>query len=235
VLSLLTNMKMTRNLLLVALFFLLSGCSRYQYLFVDSHLYQDDKKEFIAENDTVMLTYSFNGDNFPITLSIHNKITIPIYIDWSRSAVVINDYQDTGLFDTDSKTSIISPGSTVVLESYPMKDQLFDLDINDPNIKVSLTAGSMKGVRYTYDETSTPFFFTNILALTIHDDLSSPAFYENSFWVSDIIKSNSGPDYITYKPMNQATIRKDTGFGTAMRWTTTLAALVILEAITGGY
>jgi hypothetical protein len=226
---------MTRNLIIISLFFLITGCSRSQYLFVDSHLYQDEKKEFIAENDTVMLTYSFNGDNIPITLSIYNKISSPIYIDWSRSTVVINDSQDDELFDTDSKTSIISPGAKVVLSSFPMRDTFFDPDINDPRIKVSLVGGTMKGVRYTYDEKSTPFYFTNILALTTHDDLSHPAFYENSFWVSDIIKTEIGSESITYEPMNQSCIKKETGFGSAMRWTTTLVALVILSAITGGY
>jgi hypothetical protein len=226
---------MTRNFLLLTLLILFTGCARYQYLFVDSHLYQDDKKEFIAENDTVMLSYSFNGYNFPITISIYNKISVPIYIDWGRSTVVINNYEDAGLFDTDSKTGTIPPKATVVLMSYPLKDKFFDLDINDPRIKVSLVSGSLKGVKYTYDENSTPFYFTNILALTVHDDLSSPAFYENSFWVSDIIKTGAGPVSYSLQPMNQASIQKDTRFGRAMTWTTTLAVLLIVEKITGGY
>ena len=61
-------------------FLLLSGCSKFQYVYIDSHLQQNEKKEFTTENDTVMIKYSFAGKDFPITLTIFNKLNQPLYI-----------------------------------------------------------------------------------------------------------------------------------------------------------
>jgi hypothetical protein len=199
---------MMKYILFIFCFVLLSGCSKYQYVFIDSHLSQNEKKEFLVENDTVTIKYSFAGVNFPITLSIYNKLQKPLYIDWGRSVVVLNGIQITGPFDRDGQTNFIAPQSGVTVISNSLRNHFFDLDINDPKIKVMLTGGSMKGVRYAYNEKSTPLSFRNVLALTTNEDFSAPTFYDYSFWVSDIIQTPSGPSSITYKPLNQFVICK---------------------------
>jgi hypothetical protein len=194
--------------LLLTCFVLLSGCSKYQYIFVDSHLAQNEKKEFLVENDTVAIKYSFAGVNFPITLSIYNKLQQPLYIDWGRSVVILNGKQISGPFDNNGQINFIAPQSAVTVISNSLRTQFFDLDLNDPKINVMLTGGSMKGVRYAYDEKSTPLFFRNVIALTTNEDFSAPTFYDYSFWVSDIIQSTSGPSSVTYRPLNQFVICK---------------------------
>jgi len=56
-------------------------------------LYQNEKKEFVIENDTALLKYTFAGENFPITISIFNKLLQPLYVDLGRSTVIINNFQ----------------------------------------------------------------------------------------------------------------------------------------------
>ena len=194
--------------LLVTCFLLLSGCSKYQYIFVGSHLQQNEKKEFIIDNDTVTIKYSFAGVNFPITLSIYNKLQQPLYIDLGRSVVILNGIQITGPFDRDGQINFIAPQSQVTLVSNSLRNQFFDLDINDPKIDVMLTGGSVRYVRYAYNEKSTPLSFRNVLALTTNEDFSAPTFYDYSFWVSDIIQTGTDPSSMTYRPLNQFVICK---------------------------
>jgi hypothetical protein len=47
--------------------------------------------EFVTENDSVRLQYNFNGENAPINITIYNKLNVPMYIDWQRSALIVQD------------------------------------------------------------------------------------------------------------------------------------------------
>ena len=37
------------------------------------------------------MVYNFNGINAPINITIQNKLQVPVYIDWQRSALIVND------------------------------------------------------------------------------------------------------------------------------------------------
>ena len=52
---------------------------------------QNQANEFVFENDSVKLSYNFNGQDGPIKMKIRNKLQQPVYIDWKRSALIIND------------------------------------------------------------------------------------------------------------------------------------------------
>jgi hypothetical protein len=69
----------------------LTGCAKYQYAAVSSNMKENARNEHILENDTLMIKYVFNGQNCPVTVSIQNKLDIPLYVDWKRSAVMLND------------------------------------------------------------------------------------------------------------------------------------------------
>jgi hypothetical protein len=223
-----------RNLILIICFALLSGCVQYQYFFIDSHLPQNDDKEFIAENDTVMIKYKFSGENLPITLTICNKLSKPLYIDWEESAVIINDVQINDAFALDDQISYIAPLSNVTVFSNKLQNQFVLLDLNDPNARVALVGGNSSMVKFSYKEESSPLFFRSILALATDENYSTPTFFDYSFWASDIIKTSEGPTMLGYSPPNQFHIRKETGFGKFMGWTGTLAALIVLAAISPG-
>lgn len=87
----------TLNTLLILLFGTLSqmGCMKYQYATVASNLATNDQQEFFVENDTLLIRYSFSGYGGPVNISIHNKLNVPLYVDWSRSALVVNEESHT--------------------------------------------------------------------------------------------------------------------------------------------
>jgi hypothetical protein len=66
------------------------GCAQHQYVTVDGKLMYDDNYGFFDSNDTLTILYTFNGLNCPINIELHNNHTKPIYVDWSRSFVVID-------------------------------------------------------------------------------------------------------------------------------------------------
>ena len=217
---------------LILCFFLLSGCSRCQYVFIDSHLNQNEKKEFITENDTVLIKYSFAGENFPITLTIFNKLNQPLYIDWDRSVVVINNLQVNGPFYHEDQANYITPLSSVIVTSNKLRSEFIKVDPNDRGIKFSFPEGA-SGIKYTFDEKTTPLFFRNILALTTNEDYSIPTFFDYSFWVSDIIQTNAGSSPMPYEPLNRFFIRKATTAGNIMGWTALISVSVLAAAIGG--
>jgi len=75
----------------IPLFFCFS-CTTFQYVTVSSTgVAKNDHNEFVVENDSLRLIYNFSGQNGPIKISIYNKLDVPVYIDWQRSAVIVND------------------------------------------------------------------------------------------------------------------------------------------------
>lgn len=68
------------------------SCNRYQYFGINSaQVQKNDQQAFTVENDTLQIVYNFNGKNAPVNLLVRNKLNKPIYIDWKRSALIIND------------------------------------------------------------------------------------------------------------------------------------------------
>ena len=223
------------HLMLVLFVIMLSGCSRYQYMYVSSNLDQNDKKEFIVENDTVQIKYSFTGENFPLTITLYNKLRQPIYIDLERSTVVINNIQIAGPFYRENQISFVAPLSFATLYSNPLKDQLIELNPKDSSIHevTQINIGKL----YSFDEATTKVYFRIILALTVNDDYSYPTFFDYSFWVSDILQTTTGPKSMPDKPSNQFYIGKPTGFGIVSGWAGILGItvlFVLLLAAIGG-
>jgi len=223
------------HFLLLLCVIMLSGCSRYQYMYVSSHLDQNDKKEFIVENDTVQIKYSFAGQNFPLTITFYNKLRQPIYIDLERSTVVMNNMQIAGPFYMENQISFVAPLSFATLYSNPLKDQLLELSPKDTSIH-EVTKNKF-GIIYSFDEATTPIYFRIILALTVNDDYSYPTFFDYSFWVSDILQTDAGPKSMPDKTSNQFFIRKTTGFGIMSGWIGAIGLLflsALLLAAMGG-
>jgi hypothetical protein len=79
-------------LLFILLTTLITSCSRYQYVTINgSDIKSNNNHEFVEENDSVRIQYTFNGPDAPIKLVVANKTETPIYIDWSRSALIVDN------------------------------------------------------------------------------------------------------------------------------------------------
>lgn len=87
-------MKPVFNLFILAFAsFAFTSCSKYYINTIESaNILKDEKTGvFRFENDSIKLTYSFFGENAPIQIAVQNKMAIPLYIDWSKSALILND------------------------------------------------------------------------------------------------------------------------------------------------
>lgn len=80
-----------RILLYSALVFVLNtSCSKYQYVTVQGDLKPNGNNYFSHETDTVQINYRFVGYNCPVQIEIINKIGTPLYVDWRKSALILD-------------------------------------------------------------------------------------------------------------------------------------------------
>lgn len=77
----------------IALPILFTSCSVYQLNTIASSNTERNEVDgsFVQENDSLKIIYSFNGENAPVSIEIHNKLNEPLLIDWQRSAILYND------------------------------------------------------------------------------------------------------------------------------------------------
>lgn len=96
---------------LFTVFFLLSSCSSYQYVRLSSSMASTDKNEFVFENDTLAVVYSFDGYACPVNITIYNKLSTPLYVDWIRSSAIVNG-RTLGYWRDEMKIDVASYGYT---------------------------------------------------------------------------------------------------------------------------
>lgn len=84
-------MKSTFYLTAIFIILVFSSCTRYQYIYMNSHLPQSNYKEFVVENDTCLVKYSFAGQNCPVAIHVFNKLPVPLYVNWRKSAIIQNN------------------------------------------------------------------------------------------------------------------------------------------------
>lgn len=97
--------KITLSLALLVLF---SGCSVYQLVSIESNAPKNNQSEFIIENDTVSIIYAFHGQGGSLVVDIFNKLNKPLYIDWRKSALIIEDESFTLWKDQASLNGVSS-------------------------------------------------------------------------------------------------------------------------------
>lgn len=85
---------MKQTLVFVLLSILLFSCrTAVQVLDMQptSSTIKDNQTHYVFDNDTVRIAYHFWGDRGSFWFEIQNKLSVPIYIDWKKSNVVINN------------------------------------------------------------------------------------------------------------------------------------------------
>jgi hypothetical protein len=70
----------------------LSSCTVYHYTTVESKsIKKNEQAVFAEENDTLRIEYNFSGRSGPVAIRIVNKTALPLYVDWKRSSIIVND------------------------------------------------------------------------------------------------------------------------------------------------
>ena len=73
----------------LSLVIILSSCRSYRYFSLEGeNIRIDSSFRFAMENDCLRLEYDFSGDNGPVSVTVFNKLTVPLYVNWRRSALV---------------------------------------------------------------------------------------------------------------------------------------------------
>ncbi|MBK5719427.1 hypothetical protein JGH11_00945 [Dysgonomonas sp. Marseille-P4677] len=185
-----------------------------------------DNGDFLLETDSLWIAYCFKGESAPIQITVFNKLDKPLYIDWQRSALIINKvaYSYSGnnaSFSGKSQTftnsystypgqtssyseggfdgSMNMPQNTTFIPPKTMISHIpLKLDLNFDNInKKSFKKGYMGnknndaiGIkRIDFDESNSPLQFSSYL--TIYASPDKPMIFEQSFYMSNLIKTSS--------------------------------------------
>jgi len=205
----------------------LSGCTEYQYVTVNSNLKKNENKEFSVENDTVSIKYKFSGQNFQLSQTIYNKLQVPLYVDWLKTNIIVNGNQ---LSDSiyDNQAGYIAPQSKITIVSNPLMEEFINLKPLETIPQAIVNKGENNDwTLLTFDKATTPLYFRNFITLTTHDDFTDPMNIDNSFWFSEILQNTSGPSSETKKRLDQFYLRRTTGFGKVLGWTSGVAVIVL--------
>jgi hypothetical protein len=71
----------------------LFSCKSYEVYLYETEAISKVKsinKELIYEDDSILVKFNFWSNNGKINLKVYNKLGVPIYIDWSKSSVILN-------------------------------------------------------------------------------------------------------------------------------------------------
>jgi len=97
---------------LAAICFLsLTSCSKYYISTISSTNMPRNEKtgEFQVENDSVKISYGFAGENAPVKITVQNKLSVPVYVDWSKSSII---YQGKAISYVPEKIAFSADVST---------------------------------------------------------------------------------------------------------------------------
>jgi len=249
--------KLSLILFTICIVCFLSSCMHYQLVSIDSKMQKTDNKEFIFENDTMVIYYNFYGINCPVSIRVFNKLESPLYIDWSKSAAIFSDKTDgyysenalisatidgvsygnstsgniNGVIYKNERVSFIAPKSFINRNTTSLCCSFFKPVGNSSEISLQTNNGPFPADRYVYNDESSMFKFRSFLTFSTKEDMSSPIYFERTFWASEIINTGNNPESLLYKPSNRFYMKKTTGFGKFMGCTIIAVTLIALAAL----
>lgn len=164
--------------LLLLTAFLFTNCTRYQYITLSAkEMTQNEQQEFVTENDSVKITYNFNGFYCPVKITVQNKSASPIYINWKKSALIASgkaisyyspsyalngsisgysiQWNNTASQSASVNAAItgsegiefIPPHAYITKKPAEVQDNLFEITADSSFIKAALVED---GIRYNY-------------------------------------------------------------------------------------
>lgn len=184
------------NIILILLFSIVStSCSTTYYLAslkaASLDVEQDNKGRFHIETDSVWITYNFNGEQAPISITIYNNSSSTLRVDWVKSGIIMDDilinYAGNNFDPEKVRPSMnIPPNSSK--EKVPMILNVNLGKVKSKDYKILTNAnsklGKIKQAEYGLDES--PIYFKSYLAIyTQYGDLWE---FEDGFYLHKILK-----------------------------------------------
>jgi len=213
-----------RTFILIAfLITLLSSCQTYQYLTLASdNVSRNEKNEFVAESDTLRVTYNFNGKNGPVNIHIYNKSPQALEIDWKRSSLIIGDrpvpfhISELQIDGSVVRSAVprssatinatvhgqegiefIPPHATIQRSGLYIKERLFDTkSVATTRETVKIDASKVKITRASFSKETSPMLFRCYLTFVIPGAPGIIFATEHSFYVSELLQTVTQPQYL---------------------------------------
>jgi len=214
---------MPKLLLPVLSLMLFTSCTTYQYITVEStQLSKDDKQSFVADNDTMRLTYSFSGPGGLVTIGIFNKTGQTLTIDWNKSALICNGEsfplaQTNSTFTSSSfygrgngsltlsGTVSVVPGAEIIPVQSKINQNVltlvaanpqFRMIVPDSTRKQRITTDDAPKMSYklaTADENSSPLRMKSYLTFSIGQNPATEFVESHTFYVAKAYQTTYNP------------------------------------------
>lgn len=194
----------------------ITSCAKYQYFTIDSHLPKKSNGVMAHEDDALIIQYSFT-ENGHLNVDIQNKQEHLIYIDWTRSSIIVDDtsipfystkqqlkgrtetidFFDTGIESTNFNGTITGSPNRSYIPPKARITKTFDrLPIQFMKLKgyysyEKHTVGYNNFKRYSFSEQDSLGYFRSYLYVNNNEDDVQPDTYDHSFWISGINESLS--------------------------------------------
>lgn len=197
---------------------ILSSCSSTFYYSTlnttDDFVEKVDNGDFLLETDSLWIAYCFKGESAPIQITVFNKTDKALYIDWHKSALILNNtaysyagdkytfsgdgqiFNDAGTYFDGSMN--VPPQTTFIPPKTMVRHMPLKLEMNFENLNKKIFKDgyigdkdnqAIKLKKTEFDITNTPLFFKSYL--TIYQDLAKPMTFEQSFYISNLMKTGS--------------------------------------------
>lgn len=194
---------MTKKLLLLSFITtLLTSCSYYKV----ASIYSDNTKQIqnglVFENDSIKITYKFWTLNGAMSFDIYNKLNIPVYFDWKKSAFIPNDKMKS-YWQDETNTIGVSASSAYYIYggTFGGKIKSKSKSIREERVGVVLPHSFISSNKYslvppkttfpikTFNISNSPLRFRNYLTISIFEQFDKDVFYiDNEFFVQSVEK-----------------------------------------------
>lgn len=186
-----------KNTIFLLSIILLSSCSRY-YAYHANGLgnISNTQDECVYENDTIKIVYDFWQDGGKMSFYLYNKLSIPLFIDWKNSALIINSnkfayWQDKEIKQGSSTRVAYHGISTGSESSTTVKDER--VSSIPPHSKIKKIAPDRLRSNPRPKIDGFEMNFRNFLAVSTYEDVKADAYIDNEFKVVNIEESRQMP------------------------------------------
>lgn len=194
--------------------FLFSSCSStYFFSTLDTsneYVEKVENGDFLLETDSLWIAYCFKGENAPIQITAFNKTDEPLYVDWNRSALIIDNMAMTYAgeklnyseewFDSESvarRNVSVSDNTTFIPPNSMISEIPFYLSPNFEQINKKEYKDSYIGSKHNqllpvkmidFDENNTPLKFRSYL--TIYAKPEKPMVFTQDFYLKNLVRTS---------------------------------------------
>jgi hypothetical protein len=217
----------------VLVLFTLVGCSKYQFVAMESSAPKSEMSHLIRDYPDYTVRYNFSGMHGPVRIEIFNKTSHPLYFKWHPSARLKDEWPSNnkpiftaasgelysllekplyGKVEYPVEMVVVGPDNYATSKSILLREVFFH--ISSPEMRT----GQMNGDRIRkqhFSRQNTPLFFLSDIECSLSPDFSEAAYVSHEFWVSEVAVSMTAPEHaLEWSKRDDAFhLRKGSGMG----------------------